>query len=366
MSSSLIHSLWDQKTNKSPFLIAGPCSAESEEQVLATAHGLKNTGLVHAYRAGLWKPRTRPGSFEGVGSKALPWLKRVRQELGILVGTEIAKSEHVELCLKNELDFLWIGARTTVSPFAIEEIAEALKGSQIPVFIKNPINPDTALWIGAIERLKRANIRYVGAIHRGFSWFDQSQYRYAPKWEIPLELKTSFPDIPLLCDPSHIAGKPSLLQKIAQKALDLEMDGLMIESHSNPPQALSDAQQQITPEQLKSLWKNLSFRKPQKDIFEPHAELLLLRKQIDSIDETLLNTLKQRFNIVEKIAEYKKEHNLNILQLERWLEIVETRTDWALENDLNHGFIKAFLQALHQESVRIQTEIYQAEVSKTT
>lgn len=349
------------KNQRAPFIISGPCGAETEEQLFNTATLLKQEQKTHAFRAGIWKPRTRPGSFEGMGLEGLVWLQRVQQELKMAVGTEVANAEHVEQSLKHGLDFVWIGARTTVSPFAVQEIAEALCGVEIPVFVKNPINPDLSLWIGALERFSKANIRQIAAIHRGFSWFEKSTYRYTPKWEIPIELKTNFPNLPILCDPSHIAGNRALLKKVAQKALDLEMDGLMIETHIDPDKAWSDAQQQITPQNLSILLDALIYRTSSTSNEYKHPELEKLRLIIDELDEFMVHKLSERMNIVERIGEYKKEHDLNLLQIERWREILETRTEWAKNLALHSDFIKAFLQVLHQESLRLQTEVFQKE-----
>lgn len=353
------------KKHPLPFIISGPCGAETQEQVFNTAKLLKEENKIQAFRAGIWKPRTRPGSFEGKGIEGLVWLQQVQQELGLAVGTEVANAEHVEQSLKHGLDFVWIGARTTVSPFAVQEIAQALQGTKIPVFVKNPINPDVSLWIGALERLSKANIAQLAAIHRGFSWFEKTAYRYTPKWEIPIELKTNFPDMPILCDPSHIAGNRTLLQKVAQKALDLEMDGLMIESHIDPDAAWSDAQQQITPSKVSVLLNQLVYRSAERENKTPHPKLEKLRLMVDEVDEFILHKLSERMQLVDDIGRYKKEQDLSLLQMERWREILETRSDWAKNLGLNTDFIKAYLQVLHQESIRLQTEIFQKEQSPT-
>lgn len=337
-----------------PFLVAGPCSAETEAQVHETARGLSQVPQVKVLRSGIWKPRTRPNVFEGVGEKALPWLVNAAKEFGFLSATEVANVHHVEECFKQGVDILWIGARTTVNPFSVQEIADALKGATIPVFIKNPVNPDLELWVGAIERLYRAGIHKIVAVHRGFSTAEKHGFRNAPMWEIPLELKRRFPDLPVICDPSHISGKRELLQVVSQKAVDLHMDGLMIETHPDPDHALSDAAQQITPAQLTQLLTQLVYKKPEGTNTVPLDELMKLRQYIDELDEKIIELLADRMNISEKIGEYKREHNMTIFQLERWRHIFETRSKQGDGLGLSSDFLKKFLENLHQESIRRQ------------
>ncbi len=348
---------------KRPLLISGPCSAESEDQVMATALGLKELGIVSVFRAGVWKPRSRPGTFEGVGSIAFEWLKKVKEQTGMLLTVEVANAHHVEEALKNNIDILWIGARTTVNPFYVQEIADVLHGIDIPVIIKNPVNPDITLWAGAIERINKAGVTKIMAAHRGFYSFEKTAYRNPPQWQLPIKLKTLFPTLPIICDPSHICGNTHMLAEVSQKALDLDMDGLMIESHIDPAVALSDAEQQITPAQLRELFSGLSFRKRTSDNIEFQETLEQLRSVVDDIDLELLSTLSKRMEIIEKIGEYKRDHNITILQIERWVEILRTRTLSGESLGLNDKFVKALLDLLHKESIRRQTEIMN---SKTT
>ncbi|HLP13691.1 MAG TPA: chorismate mutase [Flavobacteriales bacterium] len=337
-----------------PFLVAGPCSAETEEQVYQTASQLADIQNVKILRSGIWKPRTRPNSFEGMGEKALPWLVKAAKDHGFLSATEVANSHHVELCLKAGVDILWIGARTTVNPFTVQEIADALQGVDKPVFIKNPVNPDIELWVGAIERIYNTGNRKIVAVHRGFSTAEKYEYRNAPMWEIPIELKRRFPKLPLICDPSHIAGKRSLLQKVSQKALDLDVDGLMIETHIDPDKALSDAQQQITPLQLTQLLSKLVYK--QQDGLTPHehAGLEKLRLEIDELDEKIIALLADRMRISQKIGVYKKAHQMTTLQLERWRHIFESRTKQGTNLGLTERFLQKFLENLHKESIKRQ------------
>lgn len=348
--------------NNQPLIIAGPCSAETEEQLLTTAFEIAKLNKVSIFRAGVWKFRTRPDYFEGAGSIALEWLKTVKQETGLLTAVEVANTEHLEEALKKEVDVLWIGARTTVNPFYVQEIANALKGVDIPVMIKNPVIPDLNLWLGALERFNRAGITKLIAVHRGFSSFEKTPYRNAPMWEIPIELKILCPDLPVICDPSHISGKTELLQSLAQKAIDLDMDGLMIETHINPKVALSDASQQVTPAGLDELLTNLKYRKSslKNKGFESHLEVL--REQIDEIDKELLQTLSKRMDIVEKIGEHKRDNNITILQLKRWNEIISTRPDFAKMLGLTEEFAKKLYELIHEESIQRQTEIMNSEV----
>jgi chorismate mutase len=343
-----------------PLIISGPCGAETEEQVMATAHGIAALGRVTVFRAGIWKPRTRPNSFEGVGSVGLKWLKRVKEETGLLTTVEVANAHHVEEALSHGVDILWIGARTTVNPFSVQEIADALKGVDVPVMVKNPLHPDIQLWIGALERVSNAGIKKLVAVHRGFFSSEKKKYRNAPTWEIPIELKAICPQLPIICDPSHISGRVDLLQQVSQKALDLDMFGLMIESHINPRAALSDAKQQVTPAQLGELLGSLTLRETKSDNVEFASQLQQLRRLIDEIDEDMLRTLRKRMEVIEKIGEYKRDNNVTILQIERWLEILSTRTAWGEANGLGDEFIKKLCQLLHKESIRKQTEIMNA------
>lgn len=342
---------------KNPFIIAGPCSVESEEQVLTTAQELVKDNQINVLRGGIWKPRTRPNSFEGVGETGLLWLKNAGKAIGLPVATEVAKAEHVEACLKAGIDMLWVGARTTVNPFSVQEIADALKGVDIPVFVKNPVTPDLNLWIGALERINAAGISKLGAIHRGFTSHNKNGYRNAPMWELPIDLKIHCPSLPIICDPSHISGNRELIAKIAQKAMDLEMDGLMIESHINPYEAKSDAEQQVTPNQLSTVLSGLQIRSSDIDNKEFTNNLERLRAIIDEIDEDIVSQFSNRMEMVEKIGEYKRENDVVILQLERWEHILKTRTELAEKAGLSADFIKQMLDIIHQESIRIQTKV---------
>lgn len=340
-----------------PFIIAGPCSVESEEQVLSTVKQVAKNNQINVIRGGIWKPRTRPNSFEGVGEKALPWLKNAGKEVGLPVATEVAKAEHVEACLKNDIDILWLGARTTVNPFSVQEIADALKGVDIPVFVKNPITPDLNLWIGALERINAAGINKIGAIHRGFTSYNKNGYRNAPMWELPIDLKLRCPNLPILCDPSHIAGNRDLIGKVSQKALDLEMDGLMIESHIDPNNAKSDAEQQVSPTQLEQIISKLQIRKIEANNADFTNNLEQLRAIIDEVDEQIVEQFAKRMSVVEKIGEYKRDNDVIILQLERWEYILKNRTEIAEKAGLSTEFIKKLLDLVHQESIRIQTKV---------
>ena len=341
----------------SPLVISGPCSAETREQVLSTARQLKEIHAVKIFRAGIWKPRTRPGSFEGVGEKGLKWLQEVKKETGLLTTVEVANPGHVELALKNNVDILWVGARTVVNPFSLQELASVLQGVNIPVMVKNPVNPDIGLWAGAIERMALSGINKLVAIHRGFYFFNKTPFRNAPMWEIPIELKRRMPNLPIICDPSHICGKRELLRDISQKALDLEMDGLMIESHINPDKALTDPQQQITPSNLKILLDSLVSRKPEGSV-EFETKLEKLRSEIDKIDAELIDILSRRMGIIDEIGAYKSRNNITILQLKRWRQIVEDRLGAGLESGLQEDFLQKLLEIVHVESIRRQTEIY--------
>lgn len=343
--------------DKNPLVISGPCSAESEEQVMQTAEELAKTRLVWGLRAGLWKPRSRPYAFEGHGEKAAPWLAKAGKKFGLITITEVATPTHVEVCLKNGIDMLWIGARTTVNPFLVAEIAQSLKGVDIPVWVKNPMHPDVDLWIGAIERFAQNGITRLGAIHRGFKTGAGSRYRNEPMWEIPLELKRRMPHIPMLNDPSHIAGVRSLVADVAQKAVDLDMDGLMIESHFDPVHALSDKEQQLEPLAVETLIKNLHLSSSVADDPQHLHELEKFRVLIDDLDENIIQLIGKRMDISTQIGELKKQNRITIFQLERWKKIFETRTEWARKNELSEDFISAFLLALHRESIQKQETV---------
>jgi len=340
-----------------PLIISGPCGAETEEQVMNTAREISKLKKVAIFRTGIWKPRSRPDSFQGVGEIGLKWLQQVKKEFGLLTAVEIANAEHVELVLKYGVDILWIGARTTVNPFSVQEIADALKGVDIPVMIKNPLHPDLQLWLGAIERVNNAGIKKLIAVHRGFFSSPKTKYRNTPHWEIPIELKTIYPELPIICDPSHICGRTDLLQQISQKALDLDFAGLMIESHINPKVALTDAKQQITPEQLNELLATLVIRETSSNNADFINQLELLRKFIDEIDEEILNVVLKRMEVVEKIGEYKRDNNVTILQLERWQEILSTRATSGIMKGMNKDFIEKICVLLHKESIRKQTDV---------
>lgn len=340
-----------------PLLIAGPCSLETEEQTLTTAKLLSKDHRVFMFRGGLWKPRTRPGSFEGIGSVGLTWLRRVKEETGLPVCTEVANTQHAEEALKSGIDAVWIGARSTASPFVVQEIAEALNGTDTTVLIKNPVNPDIQLWIGAIERINRAGIRNIVAIHRGFTPFMETKYRNYPNWQTVIELKRLLPEVPVICDPSHIGGKREFLYEIAQKAFDMGLDGLMIESHVNPESALSDKEQQLTPSELGKLLDKLVIRHQSANnpLFENKLEML--RSRIDSLDSELLEVLSSRMDIVREIGKYKKENNVTALQINRWAQLMEDRVKLGQKLNLNKTFTQILFQLIHEDSVRMQTEI---------
>lgn len=338
---------------KRPLVIAGPCSAETEEQVMRTATALAADGI-KILRAGIWKPRTKPGGFEGVGSEGLAWLKTVKKETGMYVSTEVATEKHVYEALKYGIDLLWVGARTTANPFAVQEIADALKGVDIPVLVKNPVNPDLELWIGALERLSNAGLKKIGAIHRGFSSFDKKVYRNLPQWHIPIELKRRYPNLPIICDPSHIGGKRDLIQPLCQQAMDLNFEGLIVETHCNPDEAWSDASQQVTPARLKEILAHLVIRDGVKRSTE---DLSGLRRQIDDLDDQLLELLAKRMRISREIGTFKKENNLTIVQTERYDEILTKRIAQAEEMGMNPEFMRVVLESIHDESVRQQIEI---------
>lgn len=338
--------------SKRPIIIAGPCSAESREQILETAVALASKGI-KIFRAGIWKPRTKPGGFEGIGVEGLTWLKEVKQKTGMLVSTEVATPAHVFEAVKAGIDILWVGARTVTNPFAMQELADALKGVDIPILVKNPVNPDLELWCGAIERLYNAGIRNIGVIHRGFSSYEKKIYRNIPLWHIPIDLRRRFPDMTIFCDPSHIGGKRELVAPISQQALDLNFDGLIIESHCNPDCALSDAMQQVTPEVLDFTLKMLVIR----DNAQTTENINVLRQQIDEIDEQFLTLLGKRMRISKEIGIYKKEHNMPILQSSRYTQIIDNRSDMGKSMDLTSEFVKEIMKAVHEESVKVQMDV---------
>ena len=344
-------------TGDLPLVVSGPCSAETEQQVMDTARALAKIPEVRIFRAGIWKPRTRPGTFEGVGEKGLVWLKRVKQETGLLTAVEVASPNHIEMALKHAVDVMWIGARTVVNPFSVQELASSLKGVDIPVMVKNPVNPDLSLWVGALERLNMAGISKLVAVHRGFYFFDRSPYRNAPMWEIPIELKRRMPSVSLICDPSHICGERNKLLEVSQKALDLEMEGLMIESHIDPDNALTDQAQQVTPDALSKLLEKLVIRK-EKGTKEFESKLEELRAEIDKIDAELIHILSRRMELVDEIGHYKRDHDITILQLKRWRELVHNRLERGIQSDLSEAFLKKLLDIVHNESIRRQTDIY--------
>ncbi len=340
-----------------PIVIAGPCSAETEAQVLETARALTEGGQVDLFRSGIWKPRTRPNSFEGVGAVGLPWLRRVKEETGLAVTTEVANREHVFAALKYNIDVLWLGARTTVNPFSVQEVADALQGVDIPVMVKNPINPDLKLWLGAIERIAKAGITRIAVIHRGFSYYGQTKYRNVPRWQIPIELKRQFPNIEVICDNSHICGRRDILQNVAQKAFDLNFDGIMTEVHPRPDEAWSDAKQQITPDQFKALLAELVVRQPMTDDPDFVNTLEHLRNEIDEIDEDLFNLLGRRMTIADLIGAYKKRNNIAIFQSNRWTEILERAVEQGAAKGLSKDFVTVILKAIHDESINHQVRV---------
>ncbi|MBP6386673.1 MAG: bifunctional 3-deoxy-7-phosphoheptulonate synthase/chorismate mutase type II [Pseudarcicella sp.] len=343
-------------TNGKPLIIAGPCSAETEEQVIETAKRIKAEGYAHVLRAGVWKPRTRPGSFEGMGEPALPWLVEAKKQTGLPVAIEVASPQNIELALKYGVDILWIGARTTVNPFNVQDIADALKGVDIPVLVKNPVNPDLALWVGAFERLQNSGVKKLGAIHRGFSNAQETKFRNSPMWQMAVEMKRLFPQLPMIGDPSHMAGKRSLLMELAQRILDLNYDGMIIESHRNPDEAWSDASQQLTPEALGEMLKELDVRKANYGA-DFADELATLRAKIDNVDRELMEALAARMAIVEKLGEYKRDNNVAVLQLDRWKQVHVDRASQAKGLGLYPEFIEEFFKLVHLESIRKQTEV---------
>ena len=340
-----------------PFIISGPCSAESEEQVMRTARELKAGGHVNLLRGGVWKPRTRPNSFEGYGKPALEWLASAKQETGLPITTEVANANHVNLAVEAGIDVLWIGARTTVNPFSVQEIADALKGVDVPVIVKNPINPDLNLWIGALERIYGAGINKLMAMHRGFSNTNTTIYRNTPMWEIPIALMSKYPEIKIINDPSHITGRRDLLKPVAQKAFDLGMHGIMIESHPDPDSALSDAKQQITPTVFNDMMKELHFRKTNDEVEDVENELASMRGRIDEIDSRVMHLLSERMDVAKEIGRVKDKLDITVLQLDRWKSIFESRTQLGKELGFSEAFVKRFLEQLHKESIRMQTDI---------
>ncbi len=339
-----------------PLIIAGPCSAETESQVMKTATEIVAIPGITVFRAGIWKPRTRPSAFEGVGKKGLKWLQKVKRETGLLVTVEVASPLHVKQALDHGIDILWIGARTSVNPFSVQEIAEALEGSDIPVMVKNPLNPDLKTWMGALERLNQAGVRNLVAVHRGFSFFNRSPYRNAPMWEIPIELKSLCPELPVIVDPSHICGNRELLLPVAQKALDLEMQGLMIETHISPSKALTDKNQQLTPAQLTELLSKLIYRQSSVPLeFENRMEVL--RSEIDKLDEELIDILSRRMNVVEEIGHYKKANRITTLQLKHWNQLTTDRIETGVRLGLSKEFILKLLETVHEESIQRQIDV---------
>lgn len=338
--------------NERPFVIAGPCSAETEEQVMTTAQQLASKGC-HMFRAGVWKPRTKPGGFEGNGEKALPWMAQVKRDTGMMICTEVATPEHVELALKYGMDLLWVGARTTANPFAMQSLADSLKGVDIPVLVKNPVNPDLELWIGALERINGAGIKRLGAIHRGFSSYEKKLYRNLPMWQIPIELHRRLPELPIFCDPSHISGRRDLIAPLCQQAMDLGMNGLIVESHCDPDKAWSDASQQVTPDVLDYILSMLIIR----DNIDLTSSLATLRKSIDEIDNDLIDLLARRMSISREIGQYKKDNGLTVVQTKRYSEILDKRAAQGALKGIDAGCIKNIFEHIHEESVRQQIEV---------
>ena len=351
---AVVQEVW----KKRPLIISGPCSAETEEQVLETATRLAKTGKVDMLRAGIWKPRTRPGSFEGIGTKGLPWLLQAKKITGLPTAVEVATGKQVEDALHFDVDVLWIGARTTVNPFSVQEVADALKGANVPVLIKNPINPDLELWTGAVERVAKAGIEQIGLIHRGFSSYGNTEYRNAPMWHLAIEMKRRNPEMLIINDPSHICGRRDILLDVAQEAINLDFDGLMIESHIDPDNAWSDAKQQITPERLGEMLGEIIWRREDIPSEEFHATLEKLRQQINQLDDELMLLLSQRMKVAEKIGQYKKDNNITILQTKRWNEILERACKKGDKMGLSREFVTKYLDAVHMESINRQNKVF--------
>jgi chorismate mutase len=348
-----IQEIW----NKRPLIISGPCSAETEEQVVETATRLAKTGKIDALRAGIWKPRTKPGMFEGIGVKGLPWLVEARKISGLPIAVEVATAKHVDMALQFDIDILWIGARTTVNPFSVQEVCDALRGVDVPVLIKNPINPDVELWCGGIERLQKAGVKRIGMIHRGFSNYGNTEFRNAPMWHLPIEMKRRFPEMLIVCDPSHICGNRTGLQDIAQKSIDLDFGGLMIETHIDPDKAWSDAKQQITPERLAEILGELIWRTENSNEKQFITALAKLREQINQVDDELMALIGQRMKIADRIGEYKRENNITILQTNRWNEILAKAFKKGAKLGLSKDFITKYFDAVHMESISHQNKI---------
>jgi chorismate mutase len=355
-NSTALRTWLDDFKLEHPLVIAGPCSAETEEQVLKIAHELKDSD-VSIYRAGIWKPRTRPGGFEGVGAIGLKWLQKAKAETGLLMATEVANATHVKLALEHDIDVLWIGARTTVNPFAVQEIADALQGTDKIVLVKNPVNPDLALWLGGVERLYNAGIKKLGVIHRGFSTYEKTKYRNIPEWQLAIELQNKFPDLPLICDPSHITGRRDMIQEVSQQALDLNYDGLIIETHIDPDNAWSDAAQQVTPTRLKQIFEDLKVRKETGVDADYNSKMTALRINIDEYDNKIIEILSKRMAVAGQIGAVKKEFNVAVLQNKRWNEILETMTAQGTQKGLGKDFIVDIFKAIHQESISQQEKV---------
>jgi chorismate mutase len=354
VTKNIVQEIWQKR----PLIISGPCSAETEQQVLETATRLAKTGKVNMLRAGIWKPRTRPGNFEGIGTKGLPWLQKAKAMTGLPVAVEVATGKQVEDALHFDVDVLWVGARTTVNPFSVQDVADALRGVDVPVLIKNPIHPDLELWTGAVERIAKIGIKQIGLIHRGFSSYGNTEYRNAPMWHLAIEMKRRNPELLFINDPSHICGRRDILKDVAQKAIDLDYDGLMIESHIDPDHAWSDASQQVTPERLAEMLNEIIWRKEDIGSEELHAALEKLRQQINHLDDEIIYLLSQRMNIAEKIAVYKKSNNITILQTNRWNEILERAAKKSEQFSLSKEFIIKYLDAVHMESINHQTKVF--------
>lgn len=342
-------------SEKKPIVIAGPCSAETQDQLYTTCKAIQDTHHVDILRAGIWKPRTRPNSFEGVGEIGLQWFKEIKKDLKMPITTEVANAQHVELALKYDVDVLWIGARSTVNPFTVQEIADALRGVDIPVIVKNPINPDLALWMGSIERLYNVGLTRLAALHRGFSTFEKTAYRNLPMWQLPIELKSKMPNLPIFCDPSHIGGKRDMIFKLSQKALDLNYDGLMIETHIKPDEAWSDAEQQVTPMRLDEILGELKIKRTFTEDQEFNVKIDELRGRLDMIDREIVEHLAARMEVVKKLGDYKKENSVTVFQIDRWIQVFQTRAEWADKMNLDRNFIGQIYKLIHDESIRVQT-----------